>query len=119
MFGKSRKDTNESIDNLLKNLKAENSALAEAWFNEVVVRIFPNGNKERYYEMTRDGFTLALMGFNNTPEVLKWKLRYIALFNAMEAAINKNMAEGGHVKDDVLRFLGRESQALQESQIPN
>lgn len=47
-------------------------------------------NKQEYpmYLMNRDGFSLLVMGFNNTRDVLKWKLKYINAFNDMEAKLN-------------------------------
>lgn len=39
--------------------------------------------QERAYLMTRDGFTLIVMGFTGK-EAMAWKLRYIEAFNAME-----------------------------------
>jgi len=41
------------------------------------------GKKRPYYELSRDGFTLVVMGFTG-PKALAWKLRYIEAFNAME-----------------------------------
>ena len=50
----------------------------------------PNGatRSERCFDMTRDGFTLLGMGFTG-PQALKWKLRYIEAFNALEAQQQK------------------------------
>lgn len=47
-------------------------------------------NKQEYpmYLMNRDGFSLLVMGFNNTAGVLDWKLKYINAFNKMEAKLN-------------------------------
>ena len=42
------------------------------------------GESTSHYEMDRDGFTLLAMGFTGE-RALKWKLRYIEAFNAMEA----------------------------------
>jgi len=38
------------------------------------------------YFITRDGFTLLVMGFTGS-EALKWKLKYIQAFNEMEEAL--------------------------------
>lgn len=51
------------------------------------------GEQRPMYFMNRDGFSLLVMGFNNTPEVLKFKLDYIQAFNAMEQKIIQLMAE--------------------------
>ncbi|MBP2150103.1 phage regulator Rha-like protein [Xanthobacter flavus] len=40
----------------------------------------------RSFDMTRDGFTLLAMGFTGA-KALKFKLAYIAEFNAMEEAL--------------------------------
>lgn len=44
------------------------------------------GETTSHYEIDRDGFTLLAMGFTGS-KALKWKLKYIAAFNAMEAAL--------------------------------
>ncbi|MHC1701483.1 MAG: Rha family transcriptional regulator [Humidesulfovibrio sp.] len=41
------------------------------------------GQKRPFYEMSRDGFTLVVMGFTGA-KALAWKLRYIEAFNALE-----------------------------------
>lgn len=47
-----------------------------------------NQNKQSYpeYLLTRDGFSLLVMGFTGK-EALDWKLKYIEAFNKMEAAL--------------------------------
>lgn len=48
-------------------------------------------NKQAYrvVYMNRDGFTLAVLGFNNTQKVLEFKLKYIEAFNQMEKEIQQ------------------------------
>lgn len=41
------------------------------------------GQKRPFYELSRDGFTLVVMGFTGA-KALAWKLRYLEAFNAME-----------------------------------
>lgn len=50
-------------------------------------------NKQPYrvVYMNRDGFTLAVLGFNNTKRVLDFKLKYIDAFNQMEDHIKHQM----------------------------
>lgn len=43
--------------------------------------------QHRMFEMDRDGFTILAMGFTGA-EALKFKLKYIAEFNRMEAELN-------------------------------
>lgn len=54
----------------------------------------PNGavRQERAYLLTRDGFTLLVMGFTGAAAVA-WKLKYIKAFNALEAAVVQNQSE--------------------------
>ena len=50
-------------------------------------------NKQTYrvVYMNRDGFTLAVLGFNNTKRVLEFKLKYIDAFNQMEDHIKQQI----------------------------
>lgn len=48
--------------------------------------------KDRAYLLTRDGFSLLVMGFTGA-EAVRWKLRYIEAFNALEAAALENRAD--------------------------
>jgi len=44
--------------------------------------------------MTRDGFTLIVMGFTGK-DAMAWKLRYIEAFNAMEAELAQQVPTTG------------------------
>lgn len=76
-------------DNVLRDigglLKSEET-LSLRHFTEDRVVEGQNGQTYRRYRMTRDGFTLLAMGFTGA-KALKWKLAYIAAFNAMEAEL--------------------------------
>ena len=48
--------------------------------------------KDRAYRLTRDGFSLLVMGFTGA-EAVRWKLRYIEAFNSLEAAALAQRAE--------------------------
>lgn len=48
--------------------------------------------KDRAYLLTRDGFSLLVMGFTGA-EAVRWKLRYIEAFNSLEAAALAQRAE--------------------------
>lgn len=43
----------------------------------------PTGRKLKTYRLTRDAFSLLVMGMTG-PAAIRWKLRYIEAFNAME-----------------------------------
>ncbi len=44
--------------------------------------------RSKYYEMSRDGFTLLVMGFSGR-KAMEWKVKFLEAFNAMEAELNK------------------------------
>lgn len=44
------------------------------------------------FYLTRDAFSLLVMGFTG-PQALKWKLKYIEAFNALEKSVLENMTE--------------------------
>lgn len=50
--------------------------------------IDPTGRKLRAYRLTRDAFSLLVMGFTGSA-ALCWKLRYIEAFNAMEHQLSQ------------------------------
>lgn len=50
------------------------------------------GEKRLAYLLTRDAFSLLVMGFTGA-EAVRWKIRYIEAFNILEAAALKNRAE--------------------------
>lgn len=61
-------------------------------FNEVSG---PNGatRQEKAYRLTRDAFSLLVMGMTGKAAVM-WKLRYIEAFNALEAAARETLRAG-------------------------
>lgn len=84
VFEREHKDVLESI----RNLTAEKSAAK--FFNETTYKI--RGKEYPMYEMDRDGFSLLVMGFNGE-KALKWKLKYIDAFNAMENELKRIYTE--------------------------
>lgn len=83
-FEKQHKNVVQSIE----NLKAENSALKNM-FIESTYKVEGNNKTYKRYDITRDGFSLLVMGFTGK-KALEWKLKYIEAFNAMEAHIKEN-----------------------------
>lgn len=86
VFGKDHRHVLEAIDNLLKSLMAEKSAM---WFS-AISEPHPTvpGRMVRYFEMTRDGFTLLAMGFTGE-KATRFKVMYIERFNAMEEQLKR------------------------------
>lgn len=82
-FGKEHKNVLQTIE----SLKAENSALRKMFFESTYKT---EGNNRTYpeYLITRDGFSLIVMGFTGT-KALEWKLKYIEAFNSMEKSLTE------------------------------
>lgn len=78
-FGKQHKHVLEAIDNLV----AENSATKNMFLEQY--REY-RGQSFRYYLMSRDGFSLLVMGFTGKT-ALEWKIKFIEAFNEMEKTL--------------------------------
>ncbi|MDR1112926.1 MAG: Rha family transcriptional regulator [Bacteroidales bacterium] len=111
-FGKRHADVLRDIHNLeekitevSKNECKRNFALTSQLVEQ------PNGGfrDEGYYMMTRDGFSLLVMGFTGT-EALRFKLDFIKAFNRMETTLQRGILEKesvrGIVKECINEFLG-------------
>lgn len=73
--------------------------------------IASNGKRNPEYLMTRDGFSLLVMGFTGS-KALEWKLKYIEAFNHMEAELNspeRIMARALKIADQKLTLLASEN----------
>ena len=81
-FGKRHKHVLDSIYKLM----AENSAVLKMFFEGKYKG--KNGAKYPMMYMTRDGFSLLVMGFTGN-KALEWKLKYIEAFNKMEAMLQE------------------------------
>ena len=88
-FGKRHDDTLRAIRNLID----QEPDLGSRNFAETPYVEPSNGQTYRSFDMDRDGFTLLAMGFTGS-KALKWKLRYIEAFNALEAEVRR-AAQGG------------------------
>ena len=91
-FGKQHKDVLEAINKLYVQMStAEFSALFIK--SEYTAS---NGKKNPEYLLTRDGFSLLVMGFTGKA-ALDWKLKYIDAFNRMEKTIQKVSEKAGYL----------------------
>ncbi|MGY2049488.1 Rha family transcriptional regulator [Methylobacterium sp. JK268] len=86
-------------DNVLRDidaLLAGPSDLRDLMFQEVTAHD-PRANREtRYFNLTRDGVALLVMGFTG-PKALAFKLAYIRRFNEMEETLRTKAPEPPHV----------------------
>ncbi len=81
-FGKEHRNVMRDIDSLKKDVLNFEQMFFEAGAPDSY------GRPQRIYLMNRDGFTLLAMGFTGRA-ALKWKLKYIAAFNAMEKQLTQ------------------------------
>jgi len=83
-FDKQHRHVLDAVDRLLSDAEE-----AMPHFRQGFYTLSSTGSQQhRCFEMTRDGFTLLAMSFTGS-KALKWKLRYIEAFNAMESALKK------------------------------
>lgn len=78
-FGKEHKNVVRAIENLTAQNSAVKNIMIESKFEH-------RGNEYTEYLLTRDGFSLLVMGFTGS-RALEWKLKYIEAFNQMEQSI--------------------------------
>ena len=81
-FEKQHKHVLESIE----NIKAENSAETKMFIESSYKA--GTGKNYKEYLLTKDGFSLLVMGFTGQ-KALEWKLKYIDAFNKMEQYIKQ------------------------------
>ena len=70
-------------------LKKEPNLRLHSFVETVISRANPSGGApipSSAYDMSRDGFNLLGMGFTGV-KAIKWKMKYIEAFNAMEAEL--------------------------------
>lgn len=84
-FGKRHADV---IEKIVELIKTENSVMSM-----FIGSSYKAGTGKSYkeYLLTRDGFSLLVMGFTGA-KALEWKLKYIEAFNKMEQAIKNPFA---------------------------
>lgn len=79
-FGKNHKDVLKAIE----SIRAQNCAVTPMFIESTYQA--GTGKNYKCYDITRDGFSLLVMGFTGK-DALDWKLRYIEAFNCMERHI--------------------------------
>lgn len=86
-FGKNHRDVLRAIDDLI----AAVASVGMRSFAQTPYVEPTTGQTYRSFDMDRDGFTLLAMGFTGQ-KALKWKLKYVAAFNVMEAQLRSAAA---------------------------
>lgn len=108
VFKKRHSEVIRAVESHMKDLAATDAKVR--WFYETTYQD-AKGEARKEYIMNRDGFSLLVMSFNNTRDVLEWKLKYIEAFNAME----KQLREQAKPKTQ-LDILVESAKALQEQE---
>jgi Rha family phage regulatory protein len=98
VFGKQHKDVLKSINGL-----EIGEELRRSWFRPVTY-LDDYGREQPSVDMTRDGFTLLVMGYTGQP-AMAFKVAYIQAFNEMEARLR---TQGGMVTQKDLLASVRE-----------
>ncbi|MFY4726194.1 Rha family transcriptional regulator [Campylobacter jejuni] len=107
VFNKNHKDVIKAIENLPQD---EFNALN---FNAVSYKA-SNGKINPCYNLTRDGFSLLVMGFTGE-KAYKWKILFIKAFNEMEKRL-RNIEYEKHDKLAFRQSLGYKSQLAQQKE---
>lgn len=84
-FGKQHKSVIRNIQSLVLETSAQNCAnlFIESSYTDSY------GRQQKCYDVTRDGFSLLVMGFTGK-KALEWKLKYIEAFNTMEQKLTNS-----------------------------
>lgn len=85
---------NRSHKNVLRDIAKLRAKCPESFYGlnfEPVDYIDSKGEKRPAFLLTRDAFSLLVMGFTGSAAV-RWKLKYIEAFNSLEAAVLENRA---------------------------
>lgn len=101
-FGKNHKEVLRSIE----NIRAQNCAVLNMFIESTYVA--KNGKHNKEYLMTRDGFSLLVMGFTGS-KALDWKVKYIDAFNKMESHIRNNLPKISREQELELKILAGNS----------
>ncbi len=102
-FGKPHKDVLQSIRNLpkkgcSKDFNGRNFAPVEY--------VDGKGEQRPYYEMTKDGFTILVMGYTGK-KAMQFKEQYIRQFNRMESHIRNLQAMKNDPDRQIIRDQGK------------
>lgn len=81
-FEKQNQHVMQSIRELETSVKNSTNLFIESIYSDSY------GREQREYLLTRDGFSLLVMGFTGK-KALDWKLKYIEAFNKMEQALKE------------------------------
>lgn len=124
-FRKEHKNVIQSIENTIKTLAEKSAHLLENKIEDIPAEIYSRffvrwdvsdayGRMRKGYAMTRDGFSLLVMGFTGE-KAMEWKIKFLDAFNAMEEAL-KNIVPQLSEKDRLrLQLFSKNSAEVVEA----
>lgn len=107
-FGKQHCHVLDTIENLIIE-----KPIIKNMFIEGVYKVAGNNKNYKYYELTRDGFSLLVMGFTGK-KALEWKLKYIEAFNLMEQKLRQQNQTDFSTLSPQLQFMIKTEQKQKE-----
>lgn len=113
VFGKEHNKVCRDINNLGCSSDFQNANFGVSF----IIRDLPNGwhKKEKYYTMTKDGFTFLVMGYTGA-KAARFKEAYISAFNRMEKKLREQVTKPQQDDIDVSKYGRKElAQLLIES----
>lgn len=93
-FGKRHANVLQTVDELIKTENSVMTLFIESSYKA------GTGKQYKEYLLTRDGFSLLVMGFTGK-EALQWKLHYIEAFNKMEEMIKQQQNPFGGMSKEL------------------
>ncbi|EAV9659873.1 Rha family transcriptional regulator, partial [Campylobacter coli] len=107
VFNKNHKDVLETTKNQPQNDFTESNFILSTYKDK-------KGELRPCYNLTRDGFSLLVMGFTGE-KAYKWKIEFIKVFNEMEKRL-RNIEYEKHDKLAFRQSLGYKSQLKQQKE---
>lgn len=99
-FEKRHADVLEKIEGLIKEMDSTEKSVQ--YFMEDSYKD-SSGKSNKEYLLTRDGFSLLVMGFTGA-KALQWKLKYIEAFNKMEEIIKGQALNTSELSPELQMF---------------
>lgn len=111
-FTKEHSKVIRSIENIISSQPSQN------WLRYFIASEYKDskGEMRKEYLLTRDGFSLIVMGFTGS-KALAWKIKYIEAFNNMEEYIKKSLQQPSYLIENPIERAKRWIQEQEETQL--
>lgn len=114
VFGKRHDNVIQAIENIIEMEINSKEYFKECDYINVHATGINKNRKYKKYDLTKEGFTLLVMGFTGS-EAMKFKMMYINEFNRMEQEL-KNRDLNSYMIDDPIARAERWIKEQQEKQ---